>query len=122
MGLFGRRRGAEKASGVSSRKDRKAQSSAEREHLEAFAHEHTGVEVFVEPPTAVIGITVMLVASTGEWTRRPAPSAAVVHHWANKLGLPSYDAAVVGYPQRMRDYNSRKAAEQKRRRREDLGL
>jgi len=26
------------------------------------------------------------------------------------LGIPSYDAAVVGYPQRMRDYNARQKA------------
>ena len=36
------------------------------------------------------------------------------HAWANKLGIPSYDAGLVGYPQRMRDWNARKAAERKR--------
>jgi hypothetical protein len=29
------------------------------------------------------------------------------HDFANRLGVPSYDAAVVGIPQRMRDYNRR---------------
>ncbi len=116
MRLFQRGRGA---SGGSPR--RGSGVSEERAHLEAFAREHAGVEVFVEPPTAVTTVTVVLVASTGEWTRRPVPSAAVAHQWANRLGLPSYDAAVVGYPQRMRDWNTRKVAEDKRRRREDLG-
>ena len=32
------------------------------------------------------------------------------HELANRLGIPSYDAAVVGYPQRMRDWNARKSA------------
>lgn len=72
-----------------------------------------GVEAFVEPPTTVTDTTVVLVASTGEWTRRRVPSAQVAHDWANGLGIPSYDAAVVGYPQRMRDWTARKAAEQR---------
>ena len=29
------------------------------------------------------------------------------HAFAEHLQVPGYDAAVVGYPQRMRDYNSR---------------
>jgi hypothetical protein len=28
--------------------------------------------------------------------------------FARRHGLPLYDAAVVGYPQRMRDYNARR--------------
>ena len=31
--------------------------------------------------------------------------------FANKHGIPSYDAAVVGYPQRMRDYNARRKSQ-----------
>ena len=45
-------------------------------------------------------------------TEHPGPATA--HTWANKLGVPSYDAGLVGYPQRMRDWNSKKAAERKR--------
>ena len=29
------------------------------------------------------------------------------HAFAESLQIPGYDAAVVGYPQRMRDYNTR---------------
>jgi hypothetical protein len=89
-------------------------SSADREHLEEFVRTHEGVEAFVEPPTAVTTTTVVLVAGSGEWTRRRAPSAAAVHELANRLAIPSYDAAVVGYPQRMRDWNSRRKAEERR--------
>jgi hypothetical protein len=81
--------------------------SADLDHLKAFARDHTGVEAFVEPPTAVSTTTVVFVASTGEWTRRRVRDARVAHELANKLGIPSYDAAVVGYPQRMRDWNQR---------------
>jgi len=81
--------------------------SADAKHLEAFAQERTGVEAFVEPPTTVSATTVVFVANTGEWTRRRVRDARAAHELANRLGIPSYDAAVVGYPQRMRDWNAR---------------
>jgi hypothetical protein len=83
---------------------------ADASHLTAFARSHTGVEAFVEPPTAVSATTVVFVASTGEWTRRRVRDARAAHELANSLGVPSYDAVVVGYPQRMRDWNAGRAA------------
>ena len=41
--------------------------------------------------------------------------AATAHSLANALGIPSYDAAVVGYPQRMRDWNARSKMQDQRR-------
>ena len=76
-------------------------------HLHAFATSRTGVEGFVEPRTAVTDVTLMLVASDGEWTRRRVPSVDWAHRFANSHGIPSYDAAVVGYPARMREWNKR---------------
>jgi hypothetical protein len=35
------------------------------------------------------------------------PSPEWAHAFAESLQIPGYDAAVVGYPQRMRDYNTR---------------
>lgn len=87
--------------------------SEDRQHLEEFVRTRTGVEAYVEPRTTVTETTVVLVATDGEWTRRRVPSPAVCHDWANALGVPSYDAGLVGYPQRMRDWTSRRAAEQK---------
>jgi len=84
--------------------------TADVTHLTTFARGHTGVEAFVEPPTAVSTTTVVFVANTGEWTRRRVADARAAHELANRLGIPSYDAAVVGYPQRMRDWNARKSA------------
>lgn len=81
--------------------------SPDLKHLEEFARTRAGVEGFVEPRTAVTDITLLLVAIDGEWTRRRVPSVQWAHDFANRLGVPSYDAAVVGYPQRMRDYNAR---------------
>lgn len=82
--------------------------SADVEHLTQFARSRTGVEAFVEPPTAVSTTTVVFVASSGEWTRRRVRDARAAHELANRLGIPSYDAGVVGYPQRMRDWNARR--------------
>jgi len=98
---------------------RKAKSE-DRKHLEEWSAERVGVEAFVEPQTTVTDTTVVLVDRTGEWTRRRVPSPKVAHEWANGLGIPSYDAGLVGYPQRMRDYNARKAAADKARRRKLL--
>jgi hypothetical protein len=84
--------------------------SADLAHLEAFARSRSGVEAFVEPRTAVTETTVVLVAATGEWTRRRVPSARAAHELAHRLGIPAYDAAVVGYPSRMREW-SRKQQE-----------
>ncbi len=86
--------------------DREA-ASVDRKHLEEFVSTRSGVEGFVEPRTAVTETTLLLVSVEGEWTRRRVPSAQWAHQWANKLGVPTYDAAVVGYPQRMRDWNRR---------------
>lgn len=86
-------------------------------HLRDFAHSRRGVEAYVEPPTALDGVTVVFVAADGEWTRRPAPDARAAHALANSLGVPSYDASVMGYPSRMREWSARRAAEEKARRR-----
>jgi hypothetical protein len=76
-------------------------------HLTQFVRTRKGVEAFIEPKTAVTQTTILLVAFDGEWTRRVVPSPEWGHAFAKHLQIPSYDAAVVGYPQRMRDYNSR---------------
>ena len=93
----------------------RASDATDVRHLEEFVTVRRGVEGFVEPRTAVSDVTLLLVAHDGEWTRRRVPSVAWAHSFCNKHQVPSYDAAVVGVPQRMRDYNSRKKAEQRRR-------
>ena len=85
-------------------------------HLAHFARSRGGVEAFVEPRTAVTETTVVLVAADGEWTRRRVPGPQAAHQLAHRLGIPAYDAAVVGYPQRMREWTSRLASDAKARR------
>jgi hypothetical protein len=81
--------------------------SADAAHLREFATTRRGVEGYVEPRTAVSEVTLLLVAHDGEWTRRRVPSVEWAHRFANDHGVPSYDAAVVGYPARMREWNRR---------------
>jgi len=76
-------------------------------HLTQFVRTRRGVEAFVEPKTTVTSTTLLLVAFDGEWTRRAVPTPEWAHAFAEHLQIPGYDAAVVGYPQRMRDYNTR---------------
>lgn len=89
----------------------RASDSADATHLNTWVASRRGVEGFVEPRTAVSDVTLLLVAHDGEWTRRRVPSVQWAHAFCNHHRIPSYDAAVVGIPQRMRDYNSRKKAE-----------
>ena len=86
----------------------RASDSVDQEHLHSWVVERKGVEGFVEPRTAVSEVTLLLVAHDGEWTRRRVPGVKWAHEFCNNHQVPSYDAAVVGIPQRMRDYNRRK--------------
>ncbi|WP_341240736.1 hypothetical protein [uncultured Nocardioides sp.] len=85
----------------------RASDAVDREHLSSWVSERRGVEGFVEPRTAVSDVTLLLVAHDGEWTRRRVPSIEWAHDFCNRFQVPSYDAGLVGIPQRMRDYNSR---------------
>ena len=116
MGMFDRfrsrpkvRRPAREAARTGSTTVR-ASDRADEQHLLDFVRNRRGVEGFVEPRTAVSDVTLLLVAHDGEWTRRRVPSVEWAHQFANKHQVPSYDAAVVGVPARMREYNRRKKA------------
>lgn len=86
----------------------RAADGTDVEHLADFVATRRGVEGFVEPRTAVSDVTLLLVAHDGEWTRRRVPSVRWAHTFCNERMVPSYDAAVVGVPQRMREYNRRR--------------
>jgi hypothetical protein len=77
-------------------------------HLEDFVATRRGVEAFIELPTTVTRATLLLIAFDGEWTRRSVSSVEWARRFASRHSLPAYDAGVVGYPQRMRDYNARR--------------
>jgi hypothetical protein len=87
-------------------------SREDLDHLEAFARGRRGVEGFIEPRTTVTETTLILIAFDGEWTRRRIGSPEDAWRFGQRVGVPIYDVALVGYPNRMREYNARqKAAE-----------
>jgi hypothetical protein len=87
-------------------------SREDLEHLENFARSRRGVEGFVEPRTTVTETTLILIAFDGEWTRRRIGGPEDARRFGARIGMPIYDVALVGYPNRMREYNARqKAAE-----------
>jgi hypothetical protein len=84
--------------------------SAELDHLQAFASSRRGVEGFVEPQTATTATTLVLVAGDGEWTRRRVDSPKAAFAFGSRAGIPVYDVAAVGYPNRMREWTARRKA------------
>jgi hypothetical protein len=75
-------------------------------HLQEFVRTRVGVEAYVEPPNAQTPTTVLLVATTGEWTRRRVPDERTGFEVARSLGVPVYNVRFTGYPQRMRAWTS----------------
>ncbi len=101
------------------RSRRRQQKRSTADALAEWVAARRGVEVFVEPKTAMTGVSMMLVAHDGEFTRRLIDGPKVAQAFAREHALPVYDATIVGYPQRMRDYSRRQKilAERETRRR-----
>lgn len=76
-------------------------------HLEEFVKSRRGVEAYVEPVTMATETTVVLVAYDGEWTRRRVESPDEARDLARGWAIPIYDAAIVGYPPRMREWTAK---------------
>ena len=114
MGLFSRRRPVRSGAStdVPAGRDARAQTLA---YLRDFVTTRVGVEAYVEPRTNVTPTTLMLVATDGEWTRRKVPDERAAAAIARELQIPVYDVQRTGYPQRVRDWNSRQRIERKRR-------
>jgi hypothetical protein len=79
-------------------------------HLEQFVQTRRGVEAYLEPRTTVTETTVVLVAADGEWTRRRVPDQDAARDLGRRLAIPVYDANLVGYPKRMREWTARRKA------------
>lgn len=72
--------------------------------MKGFIASRDGVEAFLEPPTSVYAMTLCLVAADGEYIRRPVKHERQARLLCNEGGIPVYDARIVGYPRRMREY------------------
>ena len=121
MGLLDRfRRRGRGSNSVGGGGSTRASDNADQRHLLEFVQSRRGVEGFVEPRTTVTDVTLLLVAHDGEWTRRRVPSVHWAHQFSNRNGVPSYDAGLVGIPDRMREYNRREKERQKKQLRREL--
>lgn len=75
--------------------------------LESFLATHKGVEGYIEPRTATQSTTLLLVDRYGASVRAAVREPADAVAFCEKSSIPVYDAAVIGYPKRMRDYERR---------------
>jgi hypothetical protein len=83
-------------------------SSADTAHLDDFVTSRSGVEGYLEPRTAVTETTLLLVAGTGEWTRRRIDGPEAAAAFTRRHAIPLYEVAIVGYPKRMREWNEQR--------------
>jgi hypothetical protein len=72
--------------------------------LKQFMGSRDGVEGYIEPPTTIYAMTLCLVAADGEYLRRPVRDQRQAKQLCAESGVPVYDARIVGYPKRMREY------------------
>ncbi|MDP9406224.1 MAG: oxidoreductase [Actinomycetota bacterium] len=93
-------------------------SAETQARIKEFLSTRDGVEAFVEPPTAVYAMTLCLVAGDGEYLRQPVKDDRQARRLCGEHGIPLYDARIVGYPKRMRDYE--RGVRQQRIRLDDL--
>src|ERR1700712_4692578 len=120
MGLLDRFRRGRGGTSVGGGGTSRASDDADQRHLLEFIRTRRGIEGFVEPRTTVTDVTLLLVAHDGEWTRRRVPSVHWAHAFSNRNSVPSYDAALVGVPQRMREDNRREKERQREQLRREL--
>jgi hypothetical protein len=76
----------------------------DREGILLFIESRQGVEAYLEPKTVAHPLSVVLVAADGEWKRFELAEDSFIRQLSREQALPVFDAARVGYPQRMREY------------------
>ena len=75
--------------------------------LGSFVAERKGIEGFIEPQTATSPTTLLLVDRDGDHRRAPVRDPQDAAAFCAAHAIPVYDAPVVGYPQRMKDFDKR---------------
>lgn len=78
-----------------------------KEFLGTFMTGRRGVEGWIEPATQFNKPSLLLIAHDGEWVRRAVPSGDWAYDFCARQGIPAYQAGVVPYPQRKRDWDAR---------------
>ena len=76
--------------------------------LDEFLRTHKGVEGYIEPRTATNPTSLLLVDRDGDHARAPVREPRDAARWCERHGVPVYDASVIGYPKRMKDFERRR--------------
>jgi hypothetical protein len=82
-------------------------SNPELEAMASWAQGRKGLEGFIEPRTATNPTTLLLVDREGDHRRVAVRGPHDAVRFCDGLGIPVYDARVIGYPQRMKDFEKR---------------
>ena len=80
----------------------------ELRHLNEWVAGHRGVEGYIEPRTTTNPTTLLLVDRDGDHARAPVRDPQQGRKFCERHGIPVYDAQVIGYPKRMRDFERRR--------------
>lgn len=80
---------------------------ADLSEIERFAADHKGVEGYIEPRTATSPTTLLLVDRDGDHVRATVPDPRAAAAFCKRASIPMYDAQVIGYPRRMKDFEKR---------------
>jgi hypothetical protein len=78
------------------------------QELEPFVAERKGIEGYIEPKTPTSSTTLLLVDRDGDHLRAPVRDPQDAVAFCERHSIPVYDAQVIGYPQRMRDFEKRR--------------
>lgn len=76
--------------------------------LETFIAERKGIEGFIEPQTSTSSTTLLLVDRNGDHRRAPVRGPEDAVSFCERVGIPVYDAQVIGYPKRMKDFERKR--------------
>ena len=79
--------------------------------LAEWAEGRKGLEGFIEPRTTTNPATLLLVDREGNHSRAPLREPEEGGQFCRTLGIPVYDAAVMGYPDRMKGRPRREEVE-----------
>ncbi len=80
----------------------------ELRQLKEWVASHRGVEGYIEPRTTTNPTSLLLVDRDGDHTRAPVRDPEQGRKFCERHGIPVYDAQVIGYPKRMRDFERRR--------------
>jgi hypothetical protein len=75
--------------------------------LESFVASRRGVEGYIEPRTATSPTTLLLVDRDGDHRRAAVRDPRDASSFCKSRSIPVYDAQVIGYPRRMKDFEKR---------------